>query len=427
MIEHLRSDIVHRTRPIRRRLEILRLGDRGRLRPGGQRHRETPIRAGRHRRAPGLARVEREFITRHFVLVPVEKDDRRVAALERGEGRLHGEAEGEVVARDHRETRGIVDSRLGRREDRALRRRQDLPNRGAVGAGVGLGRGPDQELARPVAVAFGTDPQCRQRRDRAGRGYAAILLDPAGPSRHLPSGLAMAQPAPVQWRVAQILGKTTISPRIPQTRRILVSAALLPLTGLSAGTITLGAAPSIMALSDSLTQSPLDRHIGQLLINAGGRAVARADEPRPAVAADGAGRPGIRQRARRRCQNYVRDRGRWAGGSGRVARARYRIEAGRADRPGNRRRNRGPFRPAPGDRAEQVQGSGTAAGRPGGAAPDDRGTAARPAERGGDEPATGRRGASVGVPIPRYAGRVGSRAVDLLQRGWGPAAMTFTA
>jgi beta-lactamase regulating signal transducer with metallopeptidase domain len=93
------------------------------------------------------------------------------------------------------------------------------------------------------------------------RGYADILLEVASDERRVPSGVAMARPGTVRRRVARILRATTAMERMGRHRRLLTTAALLPLAALSAGTVARGAAvPAVAADTDAA--GGLDRYVG---------------------------------------------------------------------------------------------------------------------------------------------------------------------
>jgi beta-lactamase regulating signal transducer with metallopeptidase domain len=109
------------------------------------------------------------------------------------------------------------------------------------------------------------------------RCYAEILLDVASNHQRLPAGLAMATLGTVGRRVERILAATAVSPKICRRKRLLITASLVPLAALSAGTIAPGAAPTRLARATQqgadLSMQPgpaqLDRYVGQFLVTGG--------------------------------------------------------------------------------------------------------------------------------------------------------------
>jgi hypothetical protein len=107
------------------------------------------------------------------------------------------------------------------------------------------------------------------------RCYVDILLDIANNPQRPPAGLAMAHPRTVRRRVQRILTATAVPARICWRRRLLTTAALVPLGALSAVTIAHSAAPARPDMAAPLTTDAptdagptrLDRYIGQFQIN----------------------------------------------------------------------------------------------------------------------------------------------------------------
>jgi hypothetical protein len=122
-------------------------------------------------------------------------------------------------------------------------------------------------ISDDAAIAGLGDPRC----------YADILLDVASNHQRLPAGLAMASLGTLRRRMKRILTATAVSPKICRRKRLLITASLVPLAALSAGTIAPSAAPMRLApltpatqqgadLSMQLGPAQLDRYIGQFLV-----------------------------------------------------------------------------------------------------------------------------------------------------------------
>jgi hypothetical protein len=75
------------------------------------------------------------------------------------------------------------------------------------------------------------------------RYYADTLLGVAADAQPLPSGLAMARPDTVRWRVNRVLSMTATPQPIGPRRRVAIAAAIVPMAALSAITLARGSAP----------------------------------------------------------------------------------------------------------------------------------------------------------------------------------------
>jgi hypothetical protein len=109
------------------------------------------------------------------------------------------------------------------------------------------------------------------------RDYADTLLDVARNAQPLPSGLAMARPGTVRWRVTRILSMTAGPQRIRSRMRVVIAAAIVPMAALSAVTIARGgipaptdqpepAMPPTAKMPTSIGSLQLDRYVGQFAI-----------------------------------------------------------------------------------------------------------------------------------------------------------------
>lgn len=76
------------------------------------------------------------------------------------------------------------------------------------------------------------------------RYYADTLLDVATDAQPLPSGLAMARPDTVRWRVNRVVSMTATPQPIGPRRRVAIAAAIVPMAALSAVTLARGSAPA---------------------------------------------------------------------------------------------------------------------------------------------------------------------------------------
>jgi hypothetical protein len=119
------------------------------------------------------------------------------------------------------------------------------------------------------------------------RDYADTLLDVARNAQPLPSGLAMARPRTVRWRVDRILSATTAPQRICVRMRAVIAAAIVPMAVLSAVSFARGGIPVQAETVMPLAASPpvvvtgamaLDRYVGRFAIGSSVLSVTRDGE-----------------------------------------------------------------------------------------------------------------------------------------------------